>query len=177
MSGGQTTLSVSKPSRMSVRKVMLFATVVLIVVVLDQATKWAVRSNFAFGEAWSPGGMDFVRIVHLTNSGAAFGIFQGEAQLVTAIGIIGIAAILFYFLFPPMDHPLLSIALAMLLGGALGNLTDRLLRGEVTDWIDVGSWPTFNLADSSITISIIAILAFLLFDERLKREPDHGRIQ
>lgn len=157
-------------SRMIVRRTALLLAVALSVALLDQLTKWAVRANFDFGESWSPGGLGFMRIVHLTNSGAAFGIFQGQTQFLVVTGIIGIAAIFLYFLFPPADHPLVRVALAMQLGGASGNLTDRVMRGEVTDWIDVGTWPTFNLADSSITVSIIALLIFLLFDEGSKSE-------
>ena len=147
----------------SLGKLAQFVAIALTIAALDQITKWAIRTNFDFGEAWSPGGLDFIRIVHLTNSGAAFGIFQGQTQLLLVTSGLGIAAILLYFFYPPMDHPLVRVALAMQLGGALGNFTDRILRGEVTDWIDVGTWPTFNLADSSITISVIALLVFLLF--------------
>jgi signal peptidase II len=64
-----------------------------------------------------------------------------------------------------MDHGLIRVALGMQLGGAVGNLIDRVRLGHVTDWIDVGSFPTFNVADSSISVSIAAVLIFFLFDE------------
>lgn len=163
-------------SRITLQRAAVFLAIAVSVATLDQVTKWAVRANFDFGESWSPGGLGFVRIVHLTNSGAAFGIFQGQAQLLAVTSVIGIAAIVLYFLFPPADHPIVRVALAVQLGGALGNLLDRIVRGEVTDWIDVGTWPTFNLADSSITVSIVALLTLLLFVEGPNQEQDRAKV-
>lgn len=159
----------SATSPANARKLAQFFGLALTVAALDQATKWVIRTYFDFGEGWSPGGVDFVRIVHLTNSGAAFGILQGETQFLIVTSVLGIAAIMLFFLYPPMDHLLVRVALAMQLGGALGNFIDRIFRGEVTDWIDVGAWPTFNLADSSITLSIFTMFAFLLLVEGSNR--------
>jgi signal peptidase II len=134
------------------------------IVAADQFTKWLVRSNLARYEAW-PDGWEFVRIIHVTNSGAAFGMLQGQTPFLIVTSILGLAAIVLYYLYPPMDHGVIRIALGMQLGGAVGNLIDRVRLGEVTDFIDVGSFPTFNVADSSISVSIAAVLLFFVFQE------------
>ena len=153
------------------RKDLAFFVIAVAVVVLDQITKALVRNNLAYGEVWPEDGVLFaiggitVRIIHVTNSGAAVGILQGQTPFLIVTGLLGLAAILLYYVYPPMDHGLIRIALAMQLGGAIGNLTDRIRFGEVTDFVDVGSFPTFNVADSAISISIVAVLLFFLTQE------------
>jgi signal peptidase II len=144
---------------------LIFFSIAATVIVLDQFTKWLVRSNLSYGETWPANSDAFIRIIHVTNSGAAFGILQGATPFLIVTSMLGLAAILLYYVYPPMDHGLIRIALGLQLGGAIGNLIDRVRLGEVTDFIDVGSFPTFNVADSSITVSIIAVLIFLLLQE------------
>jgi signal peptidase II len=94
---------------------------------------------------------------------------------------LGLAAIVLYYVYPPMDHGLIRVALGMQLGGAAGNLIDRLRMGEVTDFIDVGRFPTFNVADASISTSIVVVLLFFALQEadgakkpRPQLPPDAG---
>lgn len=143
------------------------------IIALDQFTKWLVRSNLRVGETWPEDSDAFVRIIHVTNSGAAFGILQGQTLFLIVTSLIGLAAIVLYYIYPPMEHGLIRIALSMQLGGALGNLIDRVRMGEVTDFVDVGSFPTFNVADSSISISIAVVLLFFLMQEVEQQHPKH----
>ena len=99
------------------------------------------------------------------NSGAAFGILPGQTAFLIIMSLFGLGAIVLYYVYPPMDHGLIRIALGMQLGGAIGNLLDRLRFGEVTDWIDVGEFPTFNVADACISTSIVIVIGFFLLQE------------
>jgi signal peptidase II len=135
------------------------------IIALDQLTKSIVRANLDVGETWPERSDDFIRIIHVTNSGAAFGILQGQTTFLIGTSLVGLAAIVLYYLYPPMEHGIIRFALGMQLGGAIGNLIDRVRLGEVTDFIDVGSFPTFNVADSSISMSIAAVLIFFVFQE------------
>jgi signal peptidase II len=153
------------------RKDLLFFSIAVTIIVLDQFTKWLVRSNLDLYETWPEDGELFsifgivVRIIYVTNSGAAFGILQGQTTFLIVTSSLGLAAILLYYLYPPMDHGLIRIALGMQLGGAIGNLIDRVRLGAVTDFVDVGDFPTFNVADAAISTSIVAILIFFLTQE------------
>jgi signal peptidase II len=151
---------------------LAFFLIAAAVITLDQFTKWLVRSNLGLYESWPRDGT--VSIIHVVNSGAAFGILQGQTPFLIITSTLGLAAILLYYVYPPMDHGIIRIALGMQLGGAIGNLIDRVRLGEVTDFIHVGSFPTFNVADSSITTSIVVVLLFFLLQEAdtaRKREP------
>jgi signal peptidase II len=103
----------------------------------------------------------------VTNTGAAFGILQGQGFFLTVTTLFGLLAILLYYLYPPMEHGLLRIALGLQLGGAIGNLTDRVRLGGVTDFIDPRYWPAFNIADSAIVIGVTTIVGFFLLSEML----------
>jgi len=112
--------------------------------------------------------MGLFRLTHIHNTGAAFGLFQGQSFLLTIVGSVGVAFILLYALFlyrqfPFLDNRLGKSALGLILGGAVGNLTDRLRFGYVTDFICVGTWwPAFNIADSAITVGTIIFAYSLL---------------
>lgn len=147
------------------RNDLVFFSIALVIITLDQFTKWLVRSNLSYGETWPENSDAFLRIIHVTNSGAAFGILQGATPFLIVTSTLGLAAILLYYIYPPMDHGLIRIALGLQLGGAIGNLIDRVRLGEVTDFVDVGSFPTFNVADSAISVSIVAVLVFFFLQE------------
>jgi signal peptidase II len=132
------------------------------VVALDQWTKWLVRTNLPFQATWLPSWLEwlhpYARIVHWNNSGAAFGSFQGGNTVFTILAIVVIGAILYYY---PRVDPLdwtLRLAMGFQLGGAAGNLVDRLRMSRVTDFISVGSFPVFNIADSAITVGVLVLL-------------------
>jgi signal peptidase II len=146
------------------RNDILFFVIAGLVVALDQVTKYLVRANLSLGESFPDEGP--VRITYVTNTGAAFGILQGQTLFLMVTTFFGLAAILLYYLYPPMEHGILRLALGLQLGGAVGNLADRVrLDGKVTDFIDVGPWPNFNLADSSIVVGVAIIIAFFLLTE------------
>lgn len=142
------------------------------VVVLDQATKAAVRASLEVGEAW-PAGDWPVRIRYVTNTGAAFGILQDQTLFLMLMALVGLAAIYLYYRYPPFDHLIVPAAIGMMLGGALGNLIDRVRLGRVTDFIDLGWWPAFNVADSSITVAIAVILLGYVFLAPKSRRAPH----
>lgn len=149
----------------------MFFGVAFAVIVLDQVTKAVIRRTLLLGESWPDAGW-FVRITHVTNSGAAFGMLQGQTPFLVVTSLLGLGAILLYYLYPPMEHGVLRIALGLQLGGAIGNLSDRLRVGEVTDFINFRHFPAFNVADSAITVGIASIIVFLAFTEgsRERRE-------
>ena len=118
----------------------------------------------------------FLRLAHVQNTGSAFGLFQDHALLITIVAFIGIAVLLFFVLFMHRRFPFLAtmpakLALGSICGGTVGNLTDRLSHGYVTDFIDIGHWPTFNIADSTVVVGSI-VLAYLLI--RLAESSEHS---
>jgi signal peptidase II len=134
----------------------LFLLLAVLVVALDQLLKWVIRHSVERGDAW-PGDWP-VHIVHITNTGAAFGIFQNAGPLLVVTSLIGMAAILVYLFNPGFAHPAMRAGLALMFGGAVGNLIDRVYSGEVVDFIKFPHWPAFNLADSAITIGVLLLL-------------------
>jgi signal peptidase II len=148
-----------------IRRDLPFFGLAAFIFLFDQLTKSVVRANLAIGESW-PDPDWLVKITHVTNTGAAFGILQGQTLFLTVTAIIAIGAIVFYYAFPPLEHGLLRLALGLQLGGAAGNLIDRIRLGHVTDFVDFPRYPQFNVADSSIVIGLIVIVAFFVLNER-----------
>ena len=130
------------------------------VVGLDQLAKWFIRLNLDRGDSWELSRV--FRIVHVTNSGAAFGILQNAGPLLVVTSIMGMAAIFIYLFNPGFAHPLMRAGLALMLGGAIGNLIDRVANGRVVDFLKVPHWPAFNFADSAITIGVLLLLWAML---------------
>ena len=145
-----------------------FLLVAAAVIVLDQVSKHLVRANLSPGESFPEEGL--LRITNVSNTGAAFGIFQGQTFFLIAATFVGLGTIALYYLYPPMEHAAVRLALGLQLGGAIGNLADRLRAGRVTDFIDFRFWPAFNVADSSIVIGVSIIVGFFLLLESLSRE-------
>ncbi len=141
-----------------------------VIVALDQWTKWLVRTNIPFEATWLPDWLaplsPYARIVHWNNSGAAFGSFQNGNSVFTALAILVIGAILYYYPRVERDDWTLKVAMGMQLGGAAGNLIDRLSMGRVTDFISIGSFPVFNIADSAISIGVVVLLLGVWLKER-----------
>ena len=140
------------------------------VVAADQATKTIIRTSMDRGDIW-PSDDWPVRIKYVTNSGAAFGILQGQASFLIVMALIGLAVIYVYYRFPPFQHWAATLAIGLILGGAVGNLLDRIARGRVTDFIDFPRFPSFNVADSSITIGVTIIIVGYLLLEGRKEAP------
>lgn len=146
-----------------------FLVIAAAVVALDQLSKWVIRTQIEYGTAiWDIG---IFRLVHITNSGAAFGMLQGAGMLLAITSIVGAAAIVVFLFNPGFAHPLMRAGLALMLGGAAGNFIDRLREGEVVDFLKVPNFPAFNVADSAITIGVIALLWTLLMQEN---EPSNS---
>ncbi len=152
----------------------LFTALVLAWVALDQVTKAILRANLPPGEA--TGEFWHVRFAHVQNTGSAFGLFLGQTLFLSIVAIAGVIFIL--VVYRRFVYSVFStVALALVLGGALGNLVDRLRLGYVTDFIDVRLWdmvywPAFNVADSGISIGAILLLisVFLSASERGKQD-------
>ena len=129
--------------------------------VLDQVSKRIITSWLALGESWP--GEGFFRITYGTNSGTAFGLFPNHTTLLIFVSLVAIGFLVYFYRAHAMPSLLLRFAIGLQLGGAFGNLIDRVLNGEVVDFIDVGPWPIFNLADSSIVVGIfILMVVFVL---------------
>jgi len=146
-----------------------------IVVALDQWTKWLVRENIPFATQWLPDGwqwlMPYARLVYWHNTGAAFGMFQNGAPIFTVLAFVVIGAILIYYPQIASEGWLFRLALSLQLAGATGNLIDRLSHdGKVTDFISVGNFPVFNVADSSITIGTAILILGVWLSERKQRQ-------
>jgi len=131
-----------------------------VIIALDQLTKGLVRQNLALGESWMP--LDwlapYARVLHWYNTGIALGLFQGGGFIFILLPVVIVVGIIVYFSRVPDDDWTIRLALSMQLGGAIGNLIDRISLGHVTDFISVGSFPVFNLADSSITVGVVILL-------------------
>jgi signal peptidase II len=160
-------------------KLKLFLGALLVAVPLDQATKeWVIRSLHYGGEVPVIDG--FFHITHVRNPGAAFGLLASSPQAVRIFFFIGVALfamgliISFYRQLAPGDR-FAALSLGMILGGAMGNLIDRLRHGEVIDFLHFRlwggyTWPDFNLADSFVVVGVIMLVIELLASEGESRE-------
>jgi signal peptidase II len=153
------------------RQWLALAAIALAAVVGDQVTKHVVASNLRLGEGVHVVGPFSIR--HVENSGIAFGLFSNATAAVIVVTAIAIAWMLVYFARSGARHPVLPIALGLVIGGSVSNLADRVRLGFVTDFLDFRYWPAFNLADSSIVIGVGILLAALLLAEREPRAPKH----
>jgi signal peptidase II len=129
-----------------------------LVVVVDRITKHLVVNGIAVGDEhkFVPG----VTLVHVRNSGVAFGFFSGGGALVLVLTLVALGALLVYFVLRPNRRGL-WVPTGLLVGGALGNLIDRLVNGPVTDFIKLPLWPAFNVSDMAITFGVLALLYVL----------------
>lgn len=160
----------------TLRSYLLLFTLGGLIIALDQWTKSLVRTQLQFGETWVPWDWlaPYARIVYWHNSGAAFGLGQNLSLLFTILAIVVSCAIIFYYpQIPAKDWPL-RIALGLQFGGALGNLVDRLTIGFVTDFISVGNFPVFNVADSSVSIGVVVLIVGMWIMERKQKEEQNG---
>lgn len=145
--------------------------VALLVVALDQWTKHLVTSTLQPYEAWAPiPALAKVFTIHyVTNTGAAFGLFQNGSLVIAIIGIVVSLVIVFYTRHLPSGQWLIRLSLGLQLGGALGNLIDRLRVGHVIDFLDFQIWPVFNVADMAIVSGAILLGLLLVFEDIVER--------
>jgi len=150
-------------------RLLLVAGVALAVFVADRITKTWVVENIPVGTARPIAG-DYIRIVHAQNTGAAFGLLPERTTLLSILSVVAVLAIVYYYRQIASSSWIVSATLGMQLGGASGNLLDRVAQGYVVDFVDVGVgdirfW-AFNVADSSIVVGIVLVTAALWFEER-----------
>lgn len=159
--------------RTPIRDRLLLVVLAFLIFGADQASKYLVLTRLSLGESWSPvPGLDrYISVTHVINPGAAFGLFPDQGSLFAVIAVIVVIAILLYYRYLPSHNWLIRLSLGLQLGGALGNLADRLQYGYVVDFIDFKIWPVFNLADMAI-VSGVGILAYFLMQE--PEEGDRG---
>jgi len=150
-----------KPMRATEKKkILVFSIAAIIIIVLDQITKFLIVKSLEPGKQISIIS-NFLYLTQMHNFGAAFSLFQGMTTLIIWLSIIVIGIILYVFdKIPRKKYVLVSTAL--LLGGITGNLIDRIRFGYVIDFIDFRIWPAFNIADSAITIGVIGLIIYLI---------------
>lgn len=145
---------------------------------VDQVTKYLVSTRLAIGQSWdiAPWLAPVFSITHVTNTGVAFGMFQGLGKVFIFTSLIASIAIILYSRQLPSGQWIMRVALGLALGGSVGNLVDRVrFGGTVTDFIDANFWPfhdfpVFNIADSSVLTGVCILLGLLLWEERQERQ-------
>ena len=139
----------------------------------DQLTKAIVTSRLDLG--------DEVHVIgpfslhHVTNSGIAFGLFASATSIVILLTSLAVAWMLYFFARSGARHPVLPVALGLVIGGSVSNLVDRVRLGHVTDFLDVRYWPAFNLADTFIVVGVAALLLALVVSDRKAARPRRVR--
>jgi signal peptidase II len=159
-----------QPEEKSTWKQTLWSYVALLftagtIIFLDQLTKSWVRDNLAYGESFIPFPYiaPYARILHWRNTGAAFGLFQEGGGIFMILAIVVGAMIIFYYPKIQKEDWALRMAMGLQLGGAVGNLVDRIQHGHVTDFVSVSNFPVFNIADTSITFGVLILLVGVWF--------------
>lgn len=151
--------------------------ITLIVIILDQASKILIKGTMTLSQSFTVIGPDFFRITYVENTGIAFGISFGSPLFLTLFTFT-VSGFIAYFLYHTRregEQFSPRLALAMILGGAVGNLIDRVLYGKVVDFLDfdfpdiiITRWPVFNLADSAVTVGMVLLLVSTFVLERKK---------
>ena len=147
----------------------------------DQLTKQVVARTLAVGET-----ADIVgpfSLHHVQNSGIAFGLFASRTTIVIGVTAVAVAWMIWFFARTGRRHPVLPVALGLVLGGSIANLVDRIRLGHVTDFLDLEAWPAFNLADTFIVVGVAVLFGTLVLADRPQRvhgprrgdSPLHGR--
>jgi signal peptidase II len=140
---------------------------VIAAIAADQLTKLIVSSQLALDESLHVAGP--FAIHHVQNSGIAFGLFASATAVVTALTALAVGWMLVFFARSGARHPVLPVALGLLIGGSTSNLIDRIRLGHVTDFLDLRYWPAFNLADSFIVVGVAILFVALLLGETRSR--------
>src|SRR5918992_2298923 len=145
----------SEPKRVPIYKDLTVLQLAALVLLVDQFSKYLVRELLPFGSSFPDRGL--FRFTHAHNTGSAFGIFQGQNTPLIFVSFIGIIVLVLIYRSQSRPSNWLRLSLGLQLGGAFGNLLDRLLLGFVTDFINIGPWPVFNLADTSIVTGLLLL--------------------
>ena len=143
------------------------AAIGLAAVAADQLTKHIVTGHLALDDGIHVIGPFWIH--HVQNSGIAFGLFASATSVVIVLTGIAVAWMLVFFARSGARHPVLPVALGLVIGGSVSNLVDRVRLGYVTDFIDLRYWPAFNLADTFIVVGVVILLTTLLAAGRMPR--------
>ena len=152
-----------------VRRSWMLWVLAAVMLVLDQSTKWAIVGWLDWGQSWPEEG--FLRFTHARNTGTAFSLFQGHSNILSFVAICAVGLLLWVYATTGAKSFILRFALGLQLGGALGNLLDRLRLGYVTDFLDVGPWPIFNVADSAISVGMVLMVWYFLTNREEYQSP------
>jgi signal peptidase II len=151
-----------------------FLPIAVVIFGIDQLSKYIVVTNMFLGQSIPEHGI--FRFTYIYNTGALFGLFPNQTFLLIIASFLGIGFLLIFYHLYRFPGIFLRISLGLQLGGAFGNLVDRVRLGYVTDFIDVGPWPVFNLADSSIVIGLAVIAYVILFKSEYAEESKITKI-
>jgi len=151
------------------KRSLLSFVIILLVIAADQVSKFLIRSNFYLGQSLPEN--SFFSITYVQNTGAVFGVFQGNNRILMLVVIIEAFLILFCYAvarlrYHEWDTTFISVVFGLIMGGLIGNLIDRINLGFVTDFISVGPWPVFNIADSAGVVGVILLIINILFMKR-----------
>ena len=135
-----------------VNKKAFFLTIAVIII-LDQITKYIAKASFNY----------------TTNTGSLFGLFQGSSTLLIWFSLIVIGIFFFYYEKIQQSHLIVKIGSGLIIGGTIGNLIDRILYKAVIDFIDLKIWPSFNIADSALSIGVFLLIIYILFEGKFKK--------
>ena len=145
------------------KKGLLFGLIAFCVIVLDQATKFLITHTFSVYDSL-PIIKNILHITYLQNTGAGFSMFKGKTELLIWISVIAVGFILYFYDKIKEGYELIFVAL--ILGGTIGNLIDRLRLGYVVDFVDFQIWPSFNVADSALCIGVVGLVICWFIEER-----------
>ena len=135
-------------------KILSFMSIIVVTLILDQLVKWLVRSQMVLGES-IPLLQNVFHLTYIENPGAAFGLFKDKTIFFVIFTLIIIGIMVYLYLHQTNRKTLFAYSLALVIGGAAGNLIDRVVKGTVTDMFDFRIWPVFNIADMAVVIGLI----------------------
>ena len=147
--------------------------IVIVMLIADQLTKWVIVTQMTVGESFTvvP---NFLSITSHRNDGAAWGILSGQMIFFYLITIVIIIALIVFYFKEAKDHMMMQVAISLLLAGAFGNFIDRVMNGEVVDFVDTiifgYDFPIFNIADASLTIGVGLLVVILLTDKTKEKK-------
>ena len=147
---------------------------IFIFFMIDQITKEIVIRNLKVGYSVPESG--FFRFTHVRNFGSAFSIIDDANLFLMIVGIFAIIFISYFLIFYTQESNLLQVAISLQLSGAFGNIVDRIRLGSVTDFIDVGSWPVFNIADSCISVGMFLLILHIFVSWKNEKKDDEDNL-
>ena len=143
-------------------KILSFMSIIVVTLILDQLVKWLVRSQMVLGES-IPLLQNVFHLTEIENPGAAFGLFKDKTIFFVIFTLIIIGIMVYLYLHQTNRKTLFAYSLALVIGGAAGNLIDRVVKGTVTDMFDFRIWPVFNIADMAVVIGLMYLAYCLIF--------------